>query len=344
MADETHSKRLEALDLAELTCCGVLSGLWDYLPCMDPGPGREFWLVLHYVLTRVQDRLYCAWPDCGDFVPRMCLFAIPGPESRWHCVSCGGNSQPAGSVQFDQSTSAKASPTIYLAGDSTMAKLSGPINGWGEYLHYYVTVPVVNKAIAGRSARSFSEEGRFKEIETLLRPGDIVVVEFGHNDGGSPTSAADNGRSDCPGTGSETCRSGKTGDPVYTFSHYVEAAARSYLAAGAAGVVVSSQTPNNMWEGGRYNPAPSRFVAYAAAAAANVGEGASFVDHFQAVADMYLRLGSDATNALYPQDHTHTSPAGANLSAQAFAEAVQKDFNGTTPLKQYLKTDIPTVF
>jgi rhamnogalacturonan acetylesterase len=202
---------------------------------------------------------------------------------------------------------------------------------------------VVNKAISGRSARSYTNEGRFTEIEKLLVSGDIVVIEFGHNDGGSPTSASDNGRSDCGGTGSEVCTSGKTGEKVYTFNHYVETAARSFIAKGAK-VIVSSQTPNNVWETGTYSSAPSRFVGYAALAAKNVGTGASFLDHFQAVAALYLKLGSTKTNALYPSDHTHTSPAGADLVAQAFVQAIGRDFNGTTPLKGYLKAPVPVVF
>jgi rhamnogalacturonan acetylesterase len=206
-----------------------------------------------------------------------------------------------------------------------------------------VTIPVVNKAIGGRSARSYTVENRFSEIAGLLKPNDIVVIEFGHNDGGSPNSASDNGRSDCPGAGSETCKSGKDGSTVYTFNHYIEAAARSYIAKGAK-VILASQTPNNVWEGGKYNGAPSRFVGYAAAAAKNVGAGASFVDHFQATAAMYLKLGSSKVNGLYPNDHTHTSPAGADLVAQAFAEAIERSYNGTTPLKAYLKTPVPVVF
>jgi rhamnogalacturonan acetylesterase len=64
-------------------------------------------------------------------------------------------------------------------------------------------IPVVNKAFAGRSARSFTREGRFDDIGKLLKKGDFVVIEFGHNDG---TSKPDNGRSDCPGSGTETCK------------------------------------------------------------------------------------------------------------------------------------------
>jgi rhamnogalacturonan acetylesterase len=109
-------------------------------------------------------------------------------------------------------------------------------------------------------------------------------------------------------------------------------------------VIISSQTPNNAWEGGKFNSAPSRFVAYAAAAAKNVGNGASFVDHFQATVQMYAKLGNQRVNALYPKDHTHTSPEGGDLVAQAFVQAVGRDYNGTTPLKSYVKSPVPNVF
>lgn len=215
--------------------------------------------------------------------------------------------------------------------------------GWGQYLGKYLTAPVVNKAIAGRSARSYTNEGRFTDLAKLVKAGDIVVIELGHNDGGTPVTAADNNRSDCPGDGAETCKSGADGSTVYTYNHYIEAAAKLMISKGAK-VVISSQTPNNLWEGGKYSTVAPRFVKSAALAAKNVGAGATFVDHWQAVADMYKKLGSAKTNALYPSDHTHTSPGGADLSAQAFAQAIKLAFNGTTPLSPYLKANNPTVF
>ncbi|KAF1928542.1 carbohydrate esterase family 12 protein [Didymella exigua CBS 183.55] len=240
----------------------------------------------------------------------------------------------------------RAVPTIYTAGDSTMAAKganNGLTDGWGQYLSKYTTAAVVNKAMAGRSARSYTNEGRFTEIANLITAGDIVIIELGHNDGGTPTSASDNKRSDCPGTGTETCISGLDGSTVFTYNHYIEAAARTFIAKGAK-VVISSQTPNNLWEGGVYAAVAPRFVSYAAQAAKNVGTGASFVDHWQSVANMYKKLGSSATNALYPADHTHTSPGGADLSAQAFAQAIKLALNGTTPLSSFLKPNNPTVW
>ncbi|KAK4220608.1 rhamnogalacturonan acetylesterase-like protein [Podospora fimiseda] len=235
------------------------------------------------------------------------------------------------------------SPTVYLAGDSTMARTNSPHNGWGEYLSKYISLPVINKAISGRSARSFTNEGRFTEIENQVRQNDIVIIAFGHNDGGSPNSASDNGRSACPGTGSEVCTSGKTGERVYTYNYYLENAARRLSGRGAR-VVLASQTTKNPWQNGQWsgNAAPPRFVEYARNAARNTGVG--FVDHYQSVIKAYWRLGSGVVNGFYPVDYTHTSPQGADLVAQAFVQAVARDFNGTVALKGYLRNPVPNVW
>ncbi|KAE8410705.1 SGNH hydrolase-type esterase domain-containing protein [Aspergillus pseudocaelatus] len=236
--------------------------------------------------------------------------------------------------------------TVYFCGDSTMAAKGandGDTDGWGTYIGDLLTVPAVNKAIGGRSARSYTNEGRFQAVADLVVDGDIVVIEFGHNDGGSPESN-DNGRSDCPGAGTETCISDATGETVYTFVFYVVQAAKLMLSKGAT-VILSSQTPNNQWEGGSYGGSPGRFVGYQKVAAdALASADVTFVDHFQAVSNMYLQLGSDAVNALYPNDHTHTSPEGAKLSAQAFAQAIYQAMNGTTSLKGHITEPVTIVY
>ena len=105
-------------------------------------------------------------------------------------------------------------PTIWLAGDSTTAPGGGHngTEGWGQYLQYSFgnNARVNNSAYAGRSARSFTREGRFDRIAEAMKPGDFVVIELGINDPGTPTNGStsttgDKGRADCPGAGSETC-------------------------------------------------------------------------------------------------------------------------------------------
>lgn len=75
---------------------------------------------------------------------------------------------------------------LYLLGDST-AKNYGDdntIGGWGEYLVNYLDsgVEVINKAEGGRSARSYLNQGRLKEVTDILKPEDYVFVQFGTND------------------------------------------------------------------------------------------------------------------------------------------------------------------
>ncbi|KAB8073128.1 SGNH hydrolase-type esterase domain-containing protein [Aspergillus leporis] len=210
--------------------------------------------------------------------------------------------------------------TLYLAGDSTMAKASSGsgIDGWGEYVSD-VSATVSNKAIGGRSARSYTREGRFDAIADVLKAGDYVVIEFGHNDGGSLST--DNGRTDCPGTGSETCETVYNGvaETVLTFPAYLENAAKTFVSKGAK-VLISSQTPNNVWETGTYSYSPNRFVEYAKLAAATAG--VDYVDHGAYVAARYKALGADTVNSYYPNDHTHTNPEGAQVVADAFLKAV----------------------
>lgn len=252
-------------------------------------------------------------------------------------------------------TPAAFSAKIYLCGDSTMAKspnnvIQGPFMafqhirssvpnlfiGWGEKIQPFVNIPIVNKAIGGRSARSYTVEGRFKAVAELVTAGDIVVIEFGHNDGGS-LSKNDNGRTDCPGAGSETCKSTYNGKAVTvkTFQAYLTEAGNLFAAKGAK-VVFSSMTPNNIWEGGSGAYTASRFTDSANAAAKAVGKGSTFVDHGLYTAKAYKALGATKVNAMYPQDHTHTNDAGAKVVAEAFAKAVlsAKDAN----LLQYMKS------
>lgn len=71
------------------------------------------------------------------------------------------------------------------------------IIGWGEYLAQFLTIPVVNNAVGGTSARSYSESGRFTTIINAAKSGDFVIIEFGHND--VTSGAVDNGKQDAVG-------------------------------------------------------------------------------------------------------------------------------------------------
>jgi lysophospholipase L1-like esterase len=78
--------------------------------------------------------------------------------------------------------------TLFLIGDSTMADKplipANPERGWGQLLPMYFRdgVRVENHAMNGRSTKSFLDEGRWATVTNRLRPGDYVIIQFGHND------------------------------------------------------------------------------------------------------------------------------------------------------------------
>ena len=75
-------------------------------------------------------------------------------------------------------------PTIYIIGDSTVEDNTPPFRGWGWALPDYVApgVKVANHAMSGRSSLSFMNEGRFAPVEEGMQPGDLLLIQFGHND------------------------------------------------------------------------------------------------------------------------------------------------------------------
>lgn len=105
-----------------------------------------------------------------------------------------------------------------------------------------------------------------------------------------------------------------------------------------------ANTPAVKGETGSFVYSAPRFVGYQETAAASVGDGATWVDHFNAVALAYQQLGDETVTSYFPSDHTHTSPAGANLVAQAFAQAIATAENGTTSLVDYISSDYATVY
>lgn len=215
-----------------------------------------------------------------------------------------------------------AAQTVYMAGDSTMAKGGGGTgtDGWGQYLGQYLTLPIVNDAIAGRSARSYTDEGRFTTLYNTVKAGDFVIIEFGHNDG---TSSPDNGRSDAVGDAYNTTAvvvDNGVSVVIHTYNYYIQNAIGNFTQRGAI-PIVSSSTPDNIWQANAtMSLVGGRFQTYAQLAGSRTG--AAYVDHYSYLAQAYNKIGETTVNTYYPLDHTHTSPTGANVVAQAFVRGL----------------------
>lgn len=78
--------------------------------------------------------------------------------------------------------------TVYTIGDSTMANKKdpdrNPEHGWAQVLQPFFkdNIVIENKAVNGRSTKSFINEKRWDSIYKKLKKGDYVFIEFGHND------------------------------------------------------------------------------------------------------------------------------------------------------------------
>ena len=82
----------------------------------------------------------------------------------------------------------KEKTTIFMIGDSTMANKpidnEKPERGWGMALQGFFTDDIIvdNHAVNGRSSKSFIDEGRWDKVLEKIKPGDYVIIQFGHND------------------------------------------------------------------------------------------------------------------------------------------------------------------
>ncbi|MBV1938287.1 rhamnogalacturonan acetylesterase [Streptomyces sp. BV286] len=116
----------------------------------------------------------------------------PGDSSRRRFLTGAAGAAGAGALGVlglpgTASAAAAATGTVYIASDSTAQTYNSryyPEAGWGQKLSSYFTsnVTVANHAIGGRSSRSFIEQGRLAAIHQVIRSGDYLFVQFGHND------------------------------------------------------------------------------------------------------------------------------------------------------------------
>ncbi|MCA9137816.1 MAG: rhamnogalacturonan acetylesterase [Planctomycetales bacterium] len=88
-------------------------------------------------------------------------------------------------VEWLEVVPAENTTTVFLAGDSTVTDQSKePWCGWGQILPrlFKPSVVIANHAESGRSLRSFRNEGRWAKILSTMKPNDVVLIQFGHND------------------------------------------------------------------------------------------------------------------------------------------------------------------
>ncbi|MFI8378893.1 rhamnogalacturonan acetylesterase [Leeuwenhoekiella sp. NPDC079379] len=214
---------------------------------------------------------------------------------------------------------------LFLIGDSTVADNGQPTKtGWGVYLQQHVDttrMSVYNKARGGRSSRTFRYEGLWDAVKEQLQPGDFVLMQFGHNDGGNIDKAKYRGSVKGMGDETQEVQRDSSGiETVHSYGWYMKQYIKETKEAGATPIVLS-MIPRNDWFDGKVDRAVTSYGGWAEEAA--VQAGGYFLDLNEAVAQKYEEVGKDSVNAFFPDDHTHTNIAGAQLNARIVAQLIE---------------------
>jgi lysophospholipase L1-like esterase len=218
-------------------------------------------------------------------------------------------------------------PTLFLVGDSTVKNGTPGQVGWGTAISGYfdsAKVRVQNRALGGRSSRSYFREGLWDAVCADLKPGDFVLIQFGHNDNGPIDEGK--ARASLKGNGDETqdVTIKETGakETVHTYGWYVRHFVNEAKSKGAI-PIVCSLIARNIWENGKVVRAADSYAKWAREAA--TATGALFIDLNEITACRYEAAGEKKVSEQFftTADHTHTNQAGAEINAACVARAIR---------------------
>lgn len=217
-----------------------------------------------------------------------------------------------------EKTANSALPTIHIVGDSTVRSggTGAGLWGWGERIAPFFNtnkINVVNRAIGGRSARTYFTEGRWDKVAAAIKPGDFVIIQFGHNDGGRIGDPANRNRADGTGIGAETVadtRPDGTRELVHTFGWYMARFATDARSRGATVILCSPIPHKQHWETGRDFTNVANWDQQVAKA-----NGARFLDLTLVITQAYKKAGHDRVETFFADKGTHTTDTGAQFNA-----------------------------
>lgn len=226
------------------------------------------------------------------------------------------------------SCSSSKHTTLYLIGDSTVKSGEGKGEnnhwGWGSFIGEYFSIPVDNHARGGRSTRTFISEGRWDSVLNLLKKGDYILMQFGHNDQ-SPLDDTARARGTLKGIEKDSVEIYnpilKKKEIVYSYGEYL----RKYIEDAKekkARIIVLSPVPRVRW----VNEELISMDDYAGwAEQVAMEEGVPFINLNKIISAAYTELGEEKVAQFFPSDKTHTNDLGAKLIARLLVKNIQKE-------------------
>ena len=211
-------------------------------------------------------------------------------------------------------------PTLFIVGDSTLNS-NAPMRGWGQELAQFFDlskINVVNRAIGGRSSRTFIYEGRWDKVLSELKKGDFVILQFGHNDVGKYDDPASKDRPSLHSEGEESVEVKRNADgkmeTVRSFGWYMRKYGNDVRDKGAS-MIFASMVPHKDWNNGKIvRKEREKWVLWTANAAK--ATKAAYIDLNEIIALEFERLGPEKVAQLFADARTHSTQPGALLNAQ----------------------------
>ncbi|MGW7267237.1 rhamnogalacturonan acetylesterase [Streptomyces sp. NPDC054842] len=198
--------------------------------------------------------------------------------------------------------------TLFIAGDSTAAQKyadAAPETGWGMALPFFLhsDLTVSNHAVNGRSSKSFVDEGRLDAVLAAIRPGDLLLVQFGHND-------------------EKTADPTRYTEPWTTYQDHLRLYVDGARARGARPVLATSVERRRFDADGAALPTHGDYPAAMRALAEE--EGVALLDVQALSVALWQKLGPEETKRYFnwtatEQDNTHFNPPGAIAVARLVA-------------------------
>ena len=251
-------------------------------------------------------------------------------------------------------------PVVFITGDSTVKnadKDEDGMWGWGAVANTIfdeTKIDIVNAAMAGRSCRSYLNEGRWDRVYNSLKPGDFVLIQFGHNDISPIDKPKYRG---AIATAKDTCHvyrmqaakedlskqnvidqnlkaNTQVGsyEVVYSFGWYLKKFIQDVREKGATPILVSL-TPRNEWPNGKIERRNDTYGKWYREVVEETG--CEFVDLHNITADFLDKKCGKKEKAMkyFNHDHTHTSLLGAKTNAQSIAQGLR---DNKSPLAEFL--------
>ncbi|MEV4166131.1 rhamnogalacturonan acetylesterase [Nonomuraea dietziae] len=199
---------------------------------------------------------------------------------------------------------------ILLAGDSTVASCpawEAPMSGWGAQLGAFVSSPVRNFAKGGATTASHRAEGLWAALLREAGPGDLVVIQFGHND---------------------------QKDPAITYQENLRVFVEEARATGA-NPILCTPVQRRRFEGERLVPTHGELPRQVRELAGR--EDVRLVDLTRATTELYERLGPEESRSLF----TWFGPGEHPLHPGGISDDTHFNFRGADAVAAIVARELP---